>query len=265
MLDFVISPTTKLLPLAGVSLSVNVNVMDDASSYWPLEMAFEPSEAVIATVGALTSELTEKTLDAALGFPAASVKPSATAPSKPVKSCGAPTWTDIVFPSLARQINLKFVESVVTNCAVPVAGGTQFVAVISDTVKADPAPGASDNAKLKVSVDASLLLPEDTVAPDWSDAVIVIVGAAVSEFTVNVLGDDATLLLPAASLNLLTATPAVTALPLDGCTPMYNLSQTQKLSSHKCLIFVISPTTKLLPLAGVSLSVNVNVMDVASL
>ena len=61
----------------------------------------------------------------------------------------------------------------------------------------DPAgTGASFRVNVKVIAVASLELPLVIELPSWSDAVIVIVGAAVSEFTVNVLGDDATLLLP---------------------------------------------------------------------
>jgi hypothetical protein len=60
----------------------------------------------MVTVGACVSEFTVKTFEAEFALPAASVKPSATAPSKPVNWLGAPTFTTMAFPLFAKQSNL---------------------------------------------------------------------------------------------------------------------------------------------------------------
>jgi hypothetical protein len=125
-------------------------------------------------------------------------------------------------------------------------------------------PGASLNSNVNVIAVASFLSPVLMLPASWSEAVMVTVGEAVSELTVYVDGDDATLLFPAASVYLLVPTPTVIALPLlalqvrvydvPGVEPEREPPQLDDL--------VISPMAKPLVL---SLSAKVNVTVVASL
>ena len=206
------------------------------------------SAAVMVTVGATVSDVTENFDTAAFPLPAASV------------STFAASDTEISVPSAASHLS-KYTNGVDPPPVASHVGVAHPVAVTSPTTKS-----VTSSVTVKVKMIAAVPVIADAApfvrAPAESAAVIVTDGATMSDLITTAV--PAALSLPALSVNLVTAIPTVMSVAEPSAAEFASQRRYQTLSvpvkiGLTQLVCVRSPTTRSAFGTGGSLRVNFHV------